>query len=198
MSDRKSGIIKRWNDDRGFGFIEVSTSKEEVFLHIKAFRNRTRRPAVGDVVTFHVETDERGKYRALGVDFRGQEIREKMPRKHGGLSGLATLLFLPAFAAYYIFLDLLWKVPPVVRLVYLAMCTISVILYILDKAAAASGNSRVAEKTLHFFGLLGGWPAALVMQQLLRHKTVKAEFRAAFWGTVFLNCLLLAGVAYKF
>lgn len=36
-----------------------------------------------------------------------------------------------------------------------------------------------------------GWPGALVAQQLLRHKTAKAEFISKFWATVTLN---LAGL----
>jgi uncharacterized membrane protein YsdA (DUF1294 family) len=36
-------------------------------------------------------------------------------------------------------------------------------------------------------GLIGGWPGAIVAQQLLRHKTSKASFRLAFWATVVLN-----------
>jgi hypothetical protein len=36
----------------------------------------------------------------------------------------------------------------------------------------------------------GGWPGALLAQQFLRHKSVKAEFRAAFWLTVAVNAVL--------
>jgi uncharacterized membrane protein YsdA (DUF1294 family) len=36
-------------------------------------------------------------------------------------------------------------------------------------------------------GLIGGWPGAIVAQQLLRHKTSKRSFRIAFWVTVVLN-----------
>ena len=36
-------------------------------------------------------------------------------------------------------------------------------------------------------GLMGGWPGAIVAQQMLRHKTVKSRFQFAFWGTVAMN-----------
>ena len=36
-------------------------------------------------------------------------------------------------------------------------------------------------------GLLGGWPGAIVAQQMLRQKTTKVSFRIAFWVTVVVN-----------
>jgi uncharacterized membrane protein YsdA (DUF1294 family) len=45
----------------------------------------------------------------------------------------------------------------------------------------------VSESTLHTLSLVGGWPGALVAQQVLRHKSNKATFRTAFWGTVVAN-----------
>jgi uncharacterized membrane protein YsdA (DUF1294 family) len=45
--------------------------------------------------------------------------------------------------------------------------------------------------TLLLLGFLGGWPGAIVAQQMLRHKTRKASFRSAFWGTVAVNAIVL-------
>jgi uncharacterized membrane protein YsdA (DUF1294 family) len=41
---------------------------------------------------------------------------------------------------------------------------------------------------LHLLGLAGGWPGALIAQQMLRHKSKKASFLAVFWVTVLINC----------
>ena len=59
--------------------------------------------------------------------------------------------------------------------------------YAFDKSAATAGRWRTPERTLLLLGLAGGWPGGLVAQHLLRHKTAKPSFRAAFWATVALN-----------
>ena len=41
--------------------------------------------------------------------------------------------------------------------------------------------------TLHGLSLIGGWPGALIAQQVLRHKSRKEEFRFVFWLTVVIN-----------
>ena len=70
----------------------------------------------------------------------------------------------------------------------------TVLMYALDKSAAQKGQRRTPENHLHLLGLAGGWPGAIIAQQLLRHKTSKASFRAAFWGTVVLNAVAFVGL----
>ena len=66
-------------------------------------------------------------------------------------------------------------------------------LYAADKNAARRGQWRIAEKQLHLLSLLGGWPAAWLAQQNMRHKSSKTAFRAIYWATIVLNCAALAG-----
>ena len=56
-----------------------------------------------------------------------------------------------------------------------------------DKSSAQRGARRTQETTLHMLSIVGGWPGALLAQQVLRHKLVKAEFRSFFWGIVAFN-----------
>jgi uncharacterized membrane protein YsdA (DUF1294 family) len=68
--------------------------------------------------------------------------------------------------------------------------------YAIDKNAAMQRQWRIPEKHLHLLSLAGGWPGAWLAQQSLRHKSQKAEFRLAYWGTVVLhNAALAAWVA---
>lgn len=82
--------------------------------------------------------------------------------------------------------------PIFIAVVYATMSLLALAAYAMDKSAAQSGRRRIPEKTLHLFALLGGWPGALVAQQWLRHKSVKAPFLAMFWLTVMLNLGALA------
>ena len=66
-------------------------------------------------------------------------------------------------------------------------------LYAADKNAARRGQWRIAEKQLHLLSVLGGWPAAWLAQQNMRHKSSKTAFRAIYWATIVLNCAALAG-----
>ena len=66
-------------------------------------------------------------------------------------------------------------------------------LYAADKNAARRGQWRIAEKQLHLLSVLGGWPAAWLAQQNMRHKSSKTAFRAIYWATIVLHCAALAG-----
>jgi uncharacterized membrane protein YsdA (DUF1294 family) len=60
--------------------------------------------------------------------------------------------------------------------IYAAMSVLTLAAYGWDKRCAARGRRRVRERTLHACELLGGWPGALVGQQLFRHKRRKWAF----------------------
>jgi uncharacterized membrane protein YsdA (DUF1294 family) len=76
---------------------------------------------------------------------------------------------------------------PSVLLAYLGLSVLAFIVYALDKSAAVSGRWRTPESTMHLISLAGGWPGALIAQQLLRHKTSKQSFVYAFWFAVLIN-----------
>ena len=44
-------------------------------------------------------------------------------------------------------------------------------------------------------GFVGGWPGAIVAQQVLRHKTAKRTFRIRFWLSVAANIASFAWLA---
>ena len=74
----------------------------------------------------------------------------------------------------------------------LALQLITLWTYASDKNAARSGAWRVSENQLHLLSLLGGWPAAWLAQQNMRHKTSKVSFRTMYWLTIMLHCSGLA------
>ena len=66
--------------------------------------------------------------------------------------------------------------------------------YAMDKRAAAQGQWRTPENTLHALAVAGGWPAAWLAQRTLRHKSRKTSFLAAYVATVLLNLGALAAL----
>jgi uncharacterized membrane protein YsdA (DUF1294 family) len=87
-------------------------------------------------------------------------------------------------------------VPAAVPVFYAMASVAAAIAYRLDKSAAERDAWRISERMLHFLGLIGGWPGALVAQEVFRHKSRKLSFRFVFWTTVALNCFALTWLAW--
>ncbi|KAF1010100.1 MAG: hypothetical protein GAK32_01695 [Pseudomonas fluorescens] len=62
-----------------------------------------------------------------------------------------------------------------------------VFLYWSDKRKAATARWRTPENVLHAVELAGGWPGALIAQQVFRHKTRKVSYQVLFWVIVLLH-----------
>lgn len=185
---RFKGKLKNWNDDRGFGFIDPIQGGEEIFVHIKAFAPRSGRPRVNALLWFEIEPGPQGKKRAKNVEFiRRTIVRNKGARESSANRGTATLVAIPGFILLYVVVGILWQPPIVLAAIYVGTSAATFLTYAKDKSAAQRGARRIPERTLHLLAFAGGWPGALLAQQLLRHKSAKSEFRAVFWATVILN-----------
>ncbi|HMV59521.1 MAG TPA: cold shock and DUF1294 domain-containing protein [Anaerolineales bacterium] len=185
---RIEGTIKTWNDDRGFGFIEPLHGGQEIFVHIKACGACSGRPEVGQRVTFEVEMTRDGKKRARQVEvIRSTRLATRQRNENPARWGTASYFAIPAFLIVFAVTALVWRVPGWVAGVYFVASMVCFVVYAIDKSAAAAERRRVSEATLLALGLVGGWPGAIVAQQVLRHKSNKASFRASFWLTVIIN-----------
>lgn len=185
---RFEGQIKRWNDDRGFGFIEPINGGQEIFVHIKAFPSGTGRPVPNLKVTFEVEVATDSKKQAKNVLLvHPARSGSRTASKSSAPWGKGSIVALAGFALTYLVVTLVWGTHLFLALGYVLMSLGCGFSYLKDKSAAEEGEWRTPEATLLVLGLLGGWPGAIVAQQMLRHKTSKVSFRVAFWATVFLN-----------
>jgi len=176
------GRITHWNDEKGYGFITPAAGAKQVFFHVRDFRGRGERPAVDRIVSFQLSEDRQGRPCAARVTPAGAEVGS-MRRNYRLLIMAGALLFLLVVG-----LAVLGGFqPPALLGFYLIASALTFLVYAMDKSAAESGGRRMREVHLHLLALIGGWPGAMLAQQILRHKSVKAEFRLVFWITVALN-----------
>lgn len=108
-----------------------------------------------------------------------------------GYSVQTAWLVVAVFAGVLTLLMALGRLPAMVLALYALASLVLFIVYWLDKRAAERNRRRTPETLLHKLALVGGWPGALLAQQLFRHKSSKVPFRRMFWGTVVLNLVLL-------
>jgi uncharacterized membrane protein YsdA (DUF1294 family)/cold shock CspA family protein len=194
---RFEGLIKSWNDDRGFGFIEPVHGGQEIFVHVTSFSGQgDARPRVGQRVSFEVESNREGRKRAKSVQAVRAPRRARRAVASGSAQrGTAAYFAIPVFALGYFAAHLLWRIPPWVAFVYVGASLACAIAYAADKSAAQQGRWRIPEANLLLLGLAGGWPGAIVAQQVLRHKSSKASFQLAFWATAVLNVVAFIALA---
>lgn len=79
---------------------------------------------------------------------------------------------------------------------FLSVNVLTMIIYGVDKWAAHKAKRRIPESTLLVFGFVGGWPGAIIGQQIYRHKTQKQPFKTYFIISVILNIAVLV-VIYR-
>ena len=141
-------------------------------------------------MSFQVELNPQGKKRAFNVEVvRPRRASLPAPRRSSGSVqwGTASLFVIPIFAVILLLGHVFGEPPRWLLWVYLGSSAVTFLAYAMDKSAAQRGAWRTKEQTLHLLSLAGGWPGALLAQQMLRHKSAKAEFRSVFWTTVVLN-----------
>lgn len=200
------GEVVSWDDKKGFGF--VAHHHQRVFFHISDLKDPAR-PNIGDLMSFTLSQDEKGKLRATHLSYAAlafkrqaeftRDLRyEERDRKRGvneqkheakkaarsigkGSVSWGVLILLLILPA----LGMLkaqtepWGLWVVV--VSFIASGAAYYLYWQDKRSALTKEWRVPESTLQAAALLGGWPGALAAQQRFRHKTRKASFLIPFW-----------------
>lgn len=181
---RYQGRITTWKDDKGFGFITPNDGGEQVFVHIRSFSSRQRRPEGNEIVTYELTVDAKGRAQAGAVAFVGERPTSSAQSGRSRIHPLFAVCFL-LLVAGAVFAG---RLPVVVLGLYLVASLVAFFAYAVDKSAAQRNQWRTQESTLHLFGLVGGWPGALAAQRLLRHKSAKASFQFTFWITIVLNC----------
>jgi uncharacterized membrane protein YsdA (DUF1294 family)/cold shock CspA family protein len=191
---RFDGTLKSWNDERGLGLLAADQGGQDIVVQLDALVPIAAKPRVGQRFSFEVEPAVGGIKRAKNVAQAPRPsgsgpFRRQLRAGRRGEVGLQSLLVVPAFALVLLAAAVFWRIDLWVAALYALASVITFVAYASDKTAAVEGHPRVSEFTLLMFGLVGGWPGALLAQQVLRHKTRKATFQTLFWLTVVVNVL---------
>ncbi|MDB6148696.1 MAG: Integral rane protein [Chthoniobacter sp.] len=187
---RQRGTVRKWNDEKGFGFIAAEDETADVFFHIKALGNRGLRPQEGDTVTFETTTDERQRVRAA-------DVRLSKGAPLGAVRSTLTC-FAAAFITALIFAAWQGRIPSAVPAIYAVASAFTAAVYTSDKSRAGRAQWRTPEKTLHLLELCGGWPGALIAQHWVRHKVGKLSFQIIFWLIVAAHLVVWVFVVPRF
>ena len=200
MMTRKKGKIESWFDEKGYGFIQPDSGEERVFVHISDVTTRDTRPEANHKVSYLTNKDSEGRKRAIVVVqlnvFAGEPIigHSALAKKSGrGLRRLMfSLLLSSCFLTLILFLTKSGKLSVLIPILYASLSAITILVYAKDKHAAVNENWRTPEATLHLLEVAGGWPGALIAQQLFNHKRNKTSFLFRYWLMVIINCAVLA------
>ncbi|RMT78615.1 DUF1294 domain-containing protein [Pseudomonas viridiflava] len=117
---------------------------------------------------------------------RSSARQRKAPVQALGLKLLVLMLLcaLPVYGSALLWVGNGLMIPAIVLGV---MSLLAFVLYRHDKLQAGQGGQRTPENVLHAVELLGGWPGALLAQQVFRHKTRKVSFQIVFWLIVLVH-----------
>jgi uncharacterized membrane protein YsdA (DUF1294 family) len=96
----------------------------------------------------------------------------------------AILCALPLFGSMSLWLRGVSAIP---LAAYGIVSVVAFFLYWSDKRKARADTWRTPENVLHALELGGGWPGALIAQQVFRHKTRKLSFQLVCWAIVLLH-----------
>lgn len=174
-NSRHRGRIHEWRTDKGYGYVQHDDRR--LFVHIRDFAERHVTPEAGDLLTFEVGVDARGRPCAKSI--RQHNDGGRLRSRH--FLVLALLLAVPASA--------FWRLAPApmagaVAVVALLCSAACYGFYAWDKHRARTGAWRISERMLHLMELFGGWPGAFLAQRRLRHKSTKASYQFTFWMIV--------------
>lgn len=74
-----TGLLVRWNADKGYGFIDHKEHRKGIFVHITAFEHPERKPIVGDTILYQLVVGKDNKLKAIDAYIKGVKRIPKLP-----------------------------------------------------------------------------------------------------------------------
>ncbi|RKZ38673.1 MAG: hypothetical protein DRQ49_13660 [Gammaproteobacteria bacterium] len=173
------GIVVKFDDKRGFGFIRTKELPKDVFVHIQEVHEQ-QNLSRGQKVQFDTKQTTKG-LSAVNVIPGAKQTSPFF------LYGMTAVIMIIA-ASIFLFYNNLHIV-----IAYIVSVNLTTFLfYGYDKMIAGGSFLRVPELVLQGLSLSGGSPAGLIAQKFFRHKTVKGSFQLVYWAIVVVQVIVLA------
>jgi uncharacterized membrane protein YsdA (DUF1294 family)/cold shock CspA family protein len=172
--------------------VELGSKGRERARRVRPLSNTDTKP---QAIASHPPTEAAAEASPSGTTLHRHRHRHRHHHTASASSwDVPTLFAIPLFLAFFLFISAVWKIPRISLIWPLMMSIATFIAYAKDKRAAHSPEGeeedRIPETTLHGLALLGGWPGALLAQQMLQHKNDHRVFRLMFWLSVVGNSVL--------
>ncbi|GKT12974.1 MAG: hypothetical protein ISEC1_P1966 [Thiomicrorhabdus sp.] len=101
------GQLKRWNEAKGFGFINAGDEERDIFIHISDLKGMSRRPVVGDTIHYQIMVQDDGKNRAINAKIDGvKKVKAKGAHNQSTISNTAGILISTAFITLLVIIAL--------------------------------------------------------------------------------------------
>ncbi len=75
-----TGKLRQWNKDKAFGLIGQTKGKRDIFIHGSELKGLSRKPKIGDTISYQIITSKGGNTQAINGHIKG--ISEPLSSRH--------------------------------------------------------------------------------------------------------------------
>lgn len=107
MSDTVfTGKLRQWNKDKGLGFIGQAKGKPDIFIHRSELKGLSRKPKVGDTISYQVTTSKGGRIQAINGYIKGVSTPQATVNTQSQ-STLKLITFIAIFVAIVVIVNII-------------------------------------------------------------------------------------------
>ena len=177
------GVVVKFNEQRGFGFIRSEALSQDIFVHIQDIPKQ-KPLSVGQQVFFETKETDKG-LAAIKVT---PGIKRISPFFLYGITAFLLIVTTTLFLSY--------EGLHFILAYFLSINLTTFLFYGYDKLIAGSSLLRVPEWVLHSLSIGGGSPTGLLAQKVFRHKTIKGSFQFVYWAIVILQIIVISVILW--
>ena len=108
MSDTVfTGKLRQWNKDKGFGLIGQAKGKRDIFIHGSELKDLSRKPKIGDTISYQVITSKGGKIQAINGYIKGVSAPHQASVNPQSQSALKLITFIAIFVAIVVIVNII-------------------------------------------------------------------------------------------